>query len=92
MLLIWRSFRNSNKTFVPNLFYAGSFVNRSTSTALIYPSYITRLIIRLPMAQFAQPSPSLLHHAAGRVKIDGYYTVCEFNFICFYVCRSNYKL
>ena len=29
MLLIWRSFRNSNKTFVPNLFYAGSFVNRS---------------------------------------------------------------
>jgi len=30
MLLIWRSFRNSNKTFVPNLFYAGSFVNRSS--------------------------------------------------------------
>jgi len=30
MLLIWRSFRNSNKTFVPNLFYAGLFVNRSS--------------------------------------------------------------
>jgi len=29
MLLIWRSFRNSNKTFVPNLLYAGSFVNQS---------------------------------------------------------------
>jgi len=36
MLLIWRSFRNSNKTFVPNLFYAGPFVNRSTSYKLCW--------------------------------------------------------
>jgi len=40
MLLIWRSFRNSNKTFVPNLFYAGSFVNRSNSLQSVLDNYV----------------------------------------------------
>ena len=40
MLLIWRSFRNSNKTFVPNLFYAGSFVNRSITVIAMKSSLL----------------------------------------------------